>query len=76
MVRLPTTAMAVSSRLTALRPGLLREIAGAVPTPHGLIEVRITGAEAEIDSPVPAVVIPENGSEIELDAGTNKVTVR
>jgi alpha-L-rhamnosidase len=58
------------------RPGPLREIAGAVPTPHGLIEVRITGADAEIDRPVPAVVVRENGSEIELDAGTNNVTVR
>jgi hypothetical protein len=47
-----------------------------VPTPHGLIEVRITGADAEIDSPVPAVVVRENGSEIELDAGTNNMTVR
>ena len=44
-----------------------------MPTPHGLIEVRI---EAEINSPVPAVVVRENGSEIELDAGTNTVTVR
>ena len=47
-----------------------------MPTPHGLIEVRIIGIEAEIDSPVPAVVVRENGSEIELDAGTNTVTVR
>ena len=31
--------------------------AGAVPTPHGLVEVRITGSEAEIDSPVPALVV-------------------
>ena len=60
----------------APRPGPLREIAGAVPTPHGLLKVRITGAEAQIDSPVPVVLVREDGSELELDAGTNKVTMR
>jgi hypothetical protein len=60
----------------APRPGPLRELAGAVPTPHGLLEVRITGAEAQIDSPIPVVVVREDGSELELDAGTSKVTLR
>jgi hypothetical protein len=41
----------------------LRECAGAVPEPHGLVEVRVPGSEAEIDSPVPAVVVHENGTE-------------
>jgi hypothetical protein len=54
----------------------LDELAGAVPTGHGMLEVRITGSDAEIHSPVPVVVVREDGSEIELDAGTHKVTVR
>jgi alpha-L-rhamnosidase len=58
------------------RPGRLDELAGAVPTRHGMLEVRITGSDAEIHSPVPVVVVREDGSEIELDAGTHKVTVR
>ena len=60
----------------APRPGPLHELAGALPTPHGLLEVRITGAEAQIDSPVPVVLVREDGSELELDAGTSKVTLR
>jgi alpha-L-rhamnosidase len=60
----------------APRPGPLRELAGAVPTPHGLLEARISGAEAEIDSPVPVLVVREDGSEVALDAGAHKVTVR
>jgi alpha-L-rhamnosidase len=60
----------------APRPGRLREAAGAVPTPHGLIEVRISGAEAEIDSPVPLVVVHEDGTETELAAGQHRATIR
>lgn len=60
----------------APRPGSLREIAGAAPTPHGLLEVRISGGEAEIDSPVPVRLVREDGTEATLDAGTHKVPVR
>jgi alpha-L-rhamnosidase len=60
----------------APRPGPLQEIAGAVPTPHGLLEVRISGGEAQIDSPVPVLLVRADGSEVELGAGSNKVTVR
>ena len=60
----------------APRLGRLREAAGAVPTPHGLVEVRITGSEAEIDSPVPALVVHENGTETELAAGQQRATIR
>ena len=60
----------------APRLGRLREAAGAVPTPHGLVEVRVAGSEAEIDSPVPAVVVHENGTETELAAGQQRATIR
>ncbi|HEY6593351.1 MAG TPA: family 78 glycoside hydrolase catalytic domain [Asanoa sp.] len=60
----------------APRLGPLREAAGAVPTPHGPVEVRISGAEAEIDSPVPARLVRDDGSRVELEAGTHRVTVR
>jgi alpha-L-rhamnosidase len=60
----------------APKPGRLRELAGAVPTPHGLVEVRITGSEAHISSPVPVVVVREDGAETERPPGTHRVTVR
>jgi alpha-L-rhamnosidase len=60
----------------APRLGRLRLCAGAVPTPHGLIDVRVSGAEAEIDSPVPIVVVHENGTATELEAGHRRATIR
>ena len=60
----------------APRLGRLREVAGAIPTPHGLVEVRVAGSEAEIDSPVPVVVVHENGNETELAAGKQRATIR
>jgi alpha-L-rhamnosidase len=60
----------------APRPGRLHEVAGAVPTPHGLVEVRVAGNEASVDSPVPVLVVRQDGSEVELPAGTHHVAVR
>jgi Bacterial alpha-L-rhamnosidase 6 hairpin glycosidase domain/Alpha-L-rhamnosidase N-terminal domain len=60
----------------APRLGRLRNCAGAVPTHHGWIEVRVSGAEAEIDSPVPIVVVHEDGTETELAAGQRRATIR
>jgi len=60
----------------APRLGRLRECAGAVPTPPGLVEVRISGAEAQINSPVPIVVVHEDGTETELVAGQYRATIR
>jgi hypothetical protein len=37
----------------APRPGDLRSVRGAVPTPHGLIEVSVTADRVEVSSPVP-----------------------
>jgi hypothetical protein len=60
----------------APRLGRLREAAGAVPTPHGPVEVRVSGGEAVVDSPVPVLVIHEDGSQAELPAGTHRAPVR
>ena len=41
----------------------LGEAAGAVPTPHGLVEVRVRGNEVEVTSPVPVVLVGADGGE-------------
>jgi alpha-L-rhamnosidase len=58
------------------RLGRLREVAGAVPTPHGYVEVRIADSEAKIDSPVPIIVVSEDGTETELAAGQHQAKIR
>jgi Bacterial alpha-L-rhamnosidase 6 hairpin glycosidase domain/Alpha-L-rhamnosidase N-terminal domain/Bacterial alpha-L-rhamnosidase concanavalin-like domain len=60
----------------APRLGRLREAAGAVPTPRGYVEVRVSGSEAEIDSPIPIIVVSENGAETELAPGQHRATIR
>jgi alpha-L-rhamnosidase len=60
----------------APRPGRLAEMAGAVPTPHGLVEVRVSGSEAFVVSPAPVLVVRPDGSQVELPAGSHHVTVR
>jgi alpha-L-rhamnosidase len=60
----------------APRLGRLREAAGAVPTPHGYIEVRVAGSEAEIDSSVPIILVSEDGTQTELAAGQHRATIR
>jgi hypothetical protein len=41
-----------------------------------LVEVRVASSEAEIDSPVPVLVVHENGTETELAAGKQRATIR
>jgi alpha-L-rhamnosidase len=60
----------------APRLGRLREAAGAVPTPHGYVEVRIADSEAEIDSPVPIIVVHADGTETEMAAGQHQAKIR
>jgi alpha-L-rhamnosidase len=60
----------------APRLGRLHEAAAAVPTPHGWVEVSVTGSQAEIHSPVPVLVVHENGTETELEAGQRRATIR
>jgi len=47
-----------------------------VPTPHGPVEVRVADGTAEIESPVPVVVVRVDGSREELPAGAHRVAVR
>lgn len=51
-------------------------VPGAVPTPHGLIEVSVSGSELAIDSPVPAIIVHENGTETKLEAGQHRAAIR
>jgi hypothetical protein len=44
--------------------------------PYGYVEVRVAGSEAEIDSPVPIIVVSEDGTETELAAGQHRATIR
>ena len=60
----------------APRLGSLTEAAAAVPTPHGFLEVRISGGEAVIDSPVPVLFVRDDGSEEALEAGKGRVSLR
>jgi alpha-L-rhamnosidase len=60
----------------APRLGRLREAAGAAPTPHGYVEVRVAGSEVEIDSPVPIIVVHADGTETELAAGQHQAKIR
>lgn len=60
----------------APRPGPLREFAGAVPTPHGPIEVHLHAGELEINSPVPVVVVREDGTKTQLPPGTRHVSLQ
>jgi alpha-L-rhamnosidase len=60
----------------APRLGGLAEAAGSVPTPHGFVEVRISGGEAEIDSPVPVLFVREDGSEHALGSGQTRMSLQ
>lgn len=57
----------------APRPGRLTELAGAVPSPFGPIEVSLTGSRVHINCPVPSRFVRPDGQEIELPAGTHEV---
>jgi alpha-L-rhamnosidase len=57
----------------APRLGALAGAAGAVPTPHGFLEVRIAGGEVEIESPVPVTFVRDDGSEHALESGATRI---
>ncbi len=59
----------------APRLGALAGAAGAVPTPHGFLEVRIANGEVEIESPVPVTFVREDGSEHALEAGATRTSL-
>ncbi|MCU1535077.1 MAG: hypothetical protein JWR53_1558, partial [Glaciihabitans sp.] len=49
--------------------GELTEVEGAVPTPHGMLTVRVSEGSAEVDCPVPFVFVDSAGSAHERTAG-------
>jgi hypothetical protein len=57
----------------APRPGRLTELAGAVPSPFGMIDVQIAGPKVHIDSPVAIRFVRPDGQELDLPAGTHEV---
>lgn len=59
----------------APRLGGLTEVAGAVPTPQGLIEVRIANGTLYVDSPVPVCIVSEDGTEARYPAGIHQVII-
>jgi hypothetical protein len=57
----------------APRPGQLRRVSGAAPTPHGLVEVAVTGDEVALISPVPVHFVHPTGRTAELPAGKHRL---
>jgi len=57
----------------APRLGPLDWAKGKVPTPYGLIEVRVTGEQVAIDSPVPVILDLEGQASQTLSAGQHVV---
>ena len=57
-------------------PGALGSLAGAVPTPHGLIRVSVEGTAVTIDSPVAVLFVDAAGTETPLPAGHHELALR
>jgi alpha-L-rhamnosidase len=53
----------------APRPGTIAHIAGAVPTPHGLVRVEVEDGQVRVDSPVPVRFLPLTGDIVTAEAG-------
>ncbi|GAB2893129.1 alpha-L-rhamnosidase-related protein [Streptomyces mayteni] len=60
----------------APRPGGLRRLAGAVPSPSGLVEVRVDGRDVEVRSPVEVEFVHTDGSVQTLRAGEHVLRLR
>jgi alpha-L-rhamnosidase len=59
----------------APRPGVVERLAGAVPTPHGLVRVAVNGADVEVDSPIPVHFTARDGSRASAPAGRSRFTL-
>lgn len=57
----------------APRLGELTHLAGAAPTPHGPVEVVVSGDEAVVSSPVPIRFVPPSGPARDLPAGRHRL---
>jgi alpha-L-rhamnosidase len=53
----------------APRPGAVERLAGAVPTPHGLLRVEVVNGQVRVDSPVPVRFVSLSGDEQSAPAG-------
>jgi len=53
----------------APRPGGIDRLAGAVPTPHGLVRVEVENGRVRVDSPVPVRFVSLSGEESSATAG-------
>jgi hypothetical protein len=59
----------------APRPGALDRVAGAVPTPHGLVRVEVKDGQVRVDSPVPARFVSLSGETSSAAAGHREFTL-
>ena len=48
----------------APRPGAIERLAGAVPTPHGLVRVEVEHGQVRVDSPVPVRFVSLSGDAV------------
>jgi alpha-L-rhamnosidase len=59
----------------APRPGAIERLAGAVPTPHGLVRVEVEGGRVCVNSPVPVRFVSLSGEESSASAGRSELTL-
>lgn len=59
----------------APRPGPLHTVAGAAPTPYGLVEVGVSGENVTVTSPVPIRFVDTTGRNQDLPAGSHRLVV-
>ena len=59
----------------APRPGAIERLAGAVPTPHGLVRVEVEHGQVRVDSPVPVRFVSRDGDESTASAGSSEFTL-
>ncbi|WP_332643527.1 alpha-L-rhamnosidase-related protein [Aeromicrobium sp.] len=64
-----------ASARVAPQPHVLADVEGAVPTPHGLLTVKISGRDVTVDSPVPVQFIDPDLGELLLPAGFSTLTL-
>src|SRR5215212_98636 len=59
----------------APRPGAVERLAGAVPTPHGLVQVQVEDGQVRVESPVPVTFVSLTGEESTAPAGHSEFTL-
>jgi hypothetical protein len=59
----------------APRPGAIERVAGAVPTPHGLVRVEVEHGQVRVASPVPVRYVSLSGEKSSAAAGHSEFTL-